>query len=176
MKHSLKALLLISVTTALASNASAQSSTTEARLQALEAMVAQLRSELAAERAQTDNDLIVLEKKATDIIVSQAPEKSAAGFKVGDTTFKLGGFVDFDAHVTNFSDTPPASASAGRDFHIPFTTNVGDGTGGATVTDFTAQATRFAVSAEREVAGKKATAHIETDFLVTGQGLSLIHI
>ena len=170
MKHSLKALLLISVTTALASNASAQSSSTEARLQALEAMVAQLRSELAAERAQTDNDLIVLEKKATDIIVSQAPEKSGAGFKVGDTTFKLGGFVDFDAHVTNFSDTPPASASAGRDFHIPFTTNVGDGTGGATVTDFTAQATRFAVSAEREVAGKKATAHIETDFLVTGQG------
>ena len=170
MKNSLKILLLTSVTTAFAPIASAQSSSLESRVQALEALVLRLESELAAEKAQTDNDLIVLERKATDIIVSKAPETSGSGFKVGDTTFKLGGFVDFDAHVTNFSDAPPASSSAGRDFHLPFTTNVGDGSGGATVTDFTAQATRFAVSAEREVSGKKATAHIETDFLVTGQG------
>ena len=153
-----------------APTASAQSSSTEARLQALEAELANLRAELAAERAQTDNDLILLEKKAVEIAAPAVKAAKGAGFQVGDTTFKLGGFVDLDAHVTNFSDTPPGSASAGRDFHIPFTTAVGDGTGGATVTDLTAQATRFAVTAEREVAGKKATAHIETDFLVTGQG------
>jgi len=171
MKHSLKSILLISVATAYAPAVAAQtSSSLENRVQALEALVLRLESQLAAEKAETDNDLIVLEKRATDIIVSKVPEKSGSGFKVGDTTFKLGGFVDTDVHVTNFSDTPPASASAGRDFHIPFTTNVGDGTGGATVTDFTAQATRFSVSVEREISGKKATAHIETDFLVTGQG------
>ena len=173
MKNSLKLLLLVSVATAYAPMAAAQSSSTEARLQALEAMVQQLRSELAAEKAQTDSDLITLEQKATTVIKSAAsPAKSGSGFTVGDTTFKLGGFVDFDAHVSNFSDGQVGSSSAARDFFIPFATPV-DATGednGSTSTDFTAQATRFAVSASRDVGGKKATAHIETDFLVTAQG------
>ena len=49
MKHSFKVLLLVSVATAFAPIASAQTSSTEARLQTLEAMVAQLRAEFAAE-------------------------------------------------------------------------------------------------------------------------------
>lgn len=170
MKNGFKTLLLASVTMAFAPTTFAQSSSTEARLQALEAELSRLRAELAAEKVQTDNDLIQLERKAIDVISPTVRASSGDGFQVGNTTFKLGGFVDLDAHVTNFSDAPPASASAGRDFHIPFTTAVGDGSQGATVTDLTAQATRFAVTAEREVSGKKATAHIETDFLVTGQG------
>lgn len=171
MKRSLKLILLVGIASSFAPMATAQSSSTEARLQALEAMVNQLRAELAAEKAQTDSDLIVLEKKAATIIAPAASgAKAGSGFTVGDTTFKLGGFVDFDAHVSRFSDGAPASSSAGRDFHIPFTTAVGDGSNTETVTDFTAQATRFSVSAARDVGGKKATAHIETDFLVTGQG------
>ena len=170
MKNGLKILLLASVAMTFSSVASAQSVSTEARLQALEAELAKLRAELAAEKAETDSDIVLLEKKAEAIVAPVVTDIKGGGFKVGDTTFKLGGFVDLDTHVTNFSDAAPASASAGRDFHIPFTTNVGDGSEGETVTDFTAQATRFAVTALREVNGKKATAHIETDFLVTGQG------
>jgi len=169
MKNGFKIILLASVAMTIAPVASAQSST-EARLQALEAMVLQLRSELAAEKAQTDSDLVLLERKATQVISPVVQEGKGSGFKVGDTTFKLGGFVDLDAHVSNFTEGSVASASAGRDFHIPFTTPVGDNAEGSTVTDLTAQATRFSVTALREVNGKKATAHIETDFLVTGQG------
>ena len=52
MKYTLKLMLLVGVASTFAPMASAQSST-EARLQALEAMVNQLRSELAAEKAST---------------------------------------------------------------------------------------------------------------------------
>ena len=167
MKRSLKLILLVSIASSLAPMASAQSTSTEARLQALEAMVAQLRSELAAEKAQTDSDLILLEQKATTILAPEVPlPKSGSGFKVGDTTFKLGGFVDFDAHVSNFTEGQLGSGSGGRDFHIPFTIPVGNDAEGSTVTDLTAQATRFSVTADREVNGKKATAYIETDFLL----------
>ena len=167
MKHSLKAILLISVVTAYAPAVATQtSSSLENRVQALDALVLRLESQLVVEKAETDNDLIVLEKRATDIIVSKTPEKSGVGFKVGDTTFKLGGFVDFDAHVSNFTEGQLGSGSGGRDFHIPFTIPVGNDAEGSTVTDLTAQATRFSVTADREVNGKKATAYIETDFLL----------
>ena len=171
MKRSLKLILLVSVASAFAPIASAQSSSTEARLQALEAMVSQLRAELAAEKAQTDSDLIILERKAESIVVPTiSADKSGSGFSVGDTTFKLGGFVDFDAHVSNFSEGALAGGSGGRDFHIPFTIPVGTAGDGSTVTDLTAQATRFSVTGERDVGDKKATAYIETDFLLAGNG------
>ena len=170
MKNSLKILLLASVATAFAPMASAQSSSTEARLQALEAMVSQLRAELAAEKAQTDSDLILLEKKAETIIAPAAKAKKGGGFQVGDTTFKLGGFVDVDAHVSNYSDGGFASGSVVRDFFIPGATPVGNGDNSTTVTDFTAEATRFSVTGSRDVGGKTATAYIETDFLLSGQG------
>lgn len=171
MKSHLKVILLASVAVSFGSSAWAQSSSVEQRLWAMEQQIAQLKAELAAEKAQTDNDLIVLEQRATTIAApALSTAKGGSGFTVGNTNFKLGGFVDLDAHVTRFSDGAPASASAGRDFLIPFTTAVGNGDNAETVTDFTAQATRFSVTADRDVGGKKATAHIETDFLVTGQG------
>ena len=171
MNSKLKLMLLVGVASAFAPVASAQTST-EARLQALEAMVAQLKADLAAERAQTDSDLIVLEKKAESIAVApaSASAKSGSGFQVGNTTFKLGGFVDFDAHVSNFSDGGFAGGSVVRDFYIPGATPVGNGDNGTTTTDFTAEASRFSVTGSRDVAGKTATAYIETDFLLSGQG------
>ena len=170
MNTNLKIILLASIATAIAPIASAQTSSLEARLQAMEAQISQLRIELAAEKAQTDNDLILLERKAETIIAPVASTQKGAGFKVGDTTFKLGGFVDFDAHVSNFSEGALAGGSGGRDFHIPFTIPVGTAGDGSTVTDLTAQATRFSVTGERDVGDKKATAYIETDFLLAGNG------
>ena len=171
MKNGLKILLLASVATAYAPMASAQSSSTEARLQALEAMVSQLRAELAAERAQTDSDIITLKQVVKDTpIIGSAGSTPTNGFKVGDTTFKLGGFVDFDAHLSNYSDGGFASGSVVRDFFIPGATPVGNGDNSTTVTDLTGEATRFSVTGSRDVSGKTATAYIETDFLLSGQG------
>ena len=171
MKKSLKLILLVGIASSFAPVAVAQSSSTEARLQALEAMINQLRAELAAEKAQTDNDLIVLEKKAETILApSTSATKAGSGFTVGDTTFKLGGFVDFDTHVSNFSDGGFAGGSVVRDFYIPGATPVGNGDNDTTTTDLTAEATRFSVTGTRDVGGKKATAYIETDFLLSGQG------
>ena len=61
MKHSLKAILLISVATAYAPAVAAQtSSSLENRVQALEALVLRLESQLAVEKAETDNDLSLI--------------------------------------------------------------------------------------------------------------------
>ena len=113
MKNSLKILLLTSVATALAPMASAQSSSTEARLQALEAMVAQLRAELAAEKAQTDSDLIILERKATTVTPTIGKSTTSGG-----TNFKVSGFVDLDAHVTSLSEGGPPPANRLSLIHI----------------------------------------------------------
>jgi len=120
MKNGFKILLLTTVVSAFAPTASAQSSSLEARVSSLEALVLRLEAALEAEKLQTDNDLVLLERKAQVVAAPIAAETKGSGFKVGDTTFKLGGFVDLDAHVTNFSDTPPGSASAGRDFQTDF--------------------------------------------------------
>lgn len=171
MKNSLKLILLSSIAVSFGSSAWAQSSSVEQRLWAMEQQIAQLKAELAAEKAQTDNDLIVLEQRATTIAapVLSGP-KDGSGFTVGNTNFKLGGFVDFDAHVSNFSDGGFAGGSVVRDFYIPGATPVGNGDNDTTTTDLTAEASRFSVTGTRDVGGKKATAYIETDFLLSGQG------
>lgn len=171
MKKNLKLVLLVGLASSFAPIAAAQSSSTEARLQALEATINQLKAELAAEKAQTDNDLIVLERKAATIAApAVSATKGNSGFKVGNTNFKLGGFVDFDAHVSSFSDGEFAGGSVVRDFYIPGATPVGNGDNDTTTTDLTAESSRFAVTADRDVGGSKATAYLETDFLLSGQG------
>ena len=164
MKRSLKLILLAGIASSIAPAAMGQDSSTEARLQDLEAMVSKLRAELAAEKAQTDSNLATLEKKATPTT------KGAPGFAVGDTIFKLGGFVDFDAHVSDYSDGGFAGGSVVRDFYVPGATPVGNGDNDTTTTDLTAESSRFSVTGSRDVRGEKATAHIETDFLLSGQG------
>lgn len=153
-----------------APQAYAQDSSVEARLAALEALVSQLQSELQAERAKIDNGVIVLDQKIQQPLPVDAPsglvEKS--GFQIGDTTFRIGGFVDLDTHVTHLSGGAIGSNSIARDFFIPSVTPIGGES--TTVTDLTAQASRFSISAQRDVSGEKATAHIELDFLGSFQG------
>lgn len=167
MKHIIKAFLLASTACLVSTPAIAQTSTLESRILALEAMVAQLKSELASEKASTDADIIKIEKTMRDAPVSVKTGTSSNGFMVGDTTFTLGGFVDFDAHLSNYSDGSGfAGGSVVRDFYIPGATPVGDGSGGVSQTDFTAEATRFSVKAQNG----GVTGYLETDFLLSGQG------
>ncbi|MEP6343602.1 MAG: porin [Maricaulaceae bacterium] len=171
MKNRLKLILLVGIATSFAPIAYSQTGSIEQRLQAMESQIAQLKAELAAEKAKGESDVIQLEQKiATPSAVTVSNQSSKSGFQVGDTTFKLGGFVDFDTHVSEFSDGGFAGGSVVRDFYIPGATPVGNGDNSTTTTDLTAESTRFSVTGSRNVGGKTATAYIETDFLLSGQG------
>ncbi len=140
----------------------------EDRIAALEAMVAELKTELASEQAETDADIVRLEEVATAAAAKPAPGASGDGFKVGNTTFKFGGFVDVDAHVANLSDGAIASGSIARDFYIPGATPIGGGN--TSTTDLTAEASRFFLTADTNIDGHKVGGRIEMDFLGSLQG------
>ena len=170
MRINLKLILLAGIATSITPTAFAQSSSIEARLQAMEAQIAVLKSELAAEKAKGDSDVILLEQKIQQPLRVNAPKGQVekAGFQVGDTTFKIGGYIDLDAHVTRLSDGAIGSSSIARDFYIPSVTPIGGES--TTVTDFTAQASRLSIGAQRDVGSKKATGYLEMDFLGSAQG------
>ncbi len=172
MIKSFKACMLAGTALAMGGMAYADTTVTlEDRIAALEGMVAELKAELAAERADMDEAIVRLDRvekaEATD-----RPVSSTSGFMVGDTTFKLSGFIDVDGHVTTLSDGMIASNSIARDFYIPGATPIGaDET---TFTDITAQASRFALTAQKPVGDKTLTGYLEMDFLGSAQGNELV--
>lgn len=166
MKNTFKLIMMSGVALATIQVASAGSDNDlEARIAALEAMVSDLKAELAEERAATDKDIVRIEKAA----VAAAPGVAAPvdGMMIGDTQVKVGGFIDFDAHVTNMEGAF-ASSSIARDFYIPGAIPIGGEE--TTTTDLTAQASRFYISAKRTAGDHKIGAHFELDFLGSAQG------
>ncbi|MGB3456469.1 MAG: hypothetical protein WBG08_03585 [Litorimonas sp.] len=162
------------LTFAAAHPALAQSSTAEleARIAQLEAMLLEVKAELDTSRAITENEIVTLKSRMDSPPPpdkgSQTTPKSE-GFQLGDTTFKIGGFVDLDTHVTRLSDGSIASGSIARDFYIPSVTPTGSAPS-TTVTDLTAQASRLSFSAERGAGDDKALGLVEMDFLGSLQG------
>ncbi|WP_298914981.1 porin [uncultured Algimonas sp.] len=144
----------------------------EARIAQLELRLAEVRTELQEVRDIADEMPVLLQSRIAAIPPedkgSQTTPKSE-GFTLGETTFKIGGFVDLDAHVTRFTDGSVGSGSIARDFYIPSVTPVGAGDG-TTVTDLTAQASRLSFSAERGTDEDRALGFIEMDFLGSLQG------
>ncbi|PHR61931.1 MAG: hypothetical protein COA43_01800 [Robiginitomaculum sp.] len=161
MKNRIKTALLIGTALCFAGTATAQNSSVEVRLSAMEAEIAALRAELAAERSQTDHKLIELKTA-----VRQAPMKAVPSRSEDSVT--IGGFIDFDAHVTDFSDGGFGANSIVRDFYIPGATPIGGA--GTNTTDFTAQASRLWIDAKKNVNGTPVSARIEMDFLGSAQG------
>ena len=148
MSHSVRAVLLSTAAAVIALGASAQESM-EDRVAALEAMVAELKAELVAERTKTDESIVRIEKSVAEAPAAAAPAPKTDGFLVGDTTLKFGGFIDADVHVTNLTDGGIASTSIARDFYIPGATPIGGAE--TTFTDFTAEPTRFFLAASKPV-------------------------
>ena len=150
MRKGLKVGLLAGTALGLTGIAAADVSDIEDRVAALEALVAELKAELAAERADMDEAIVRLDK-----VESAAPTDRTfatnTGFMVGDTTFKLAGFIDVDAHATTRSDGGIASNSIARDFYIPSATPSGGE--GNSFNDITEQAARYAITAQKEVGG-----------------------
>lgn len=186
MTRLIRMVLLSSAAMLCAGSAFAQTApqSLEERIAKMEAAIAQLKDELQAERserarleARSDDAVVRLETVDAQVEeinstlarvdgLDEAAHKN--GFRVGDATLKVGGFIDLDTHFTHFSEGNVASISPARDFLIPGATPVG---GESTNTvDFTAQATRFFVQGQQQIGGKTLTGYIETDFLVTGQG------
>lgn len=169
MTRTIKAVLLTTAAAfALAGAAHGQGSDDlEARIAALEAVVAELRGELERERADTDAEIVRIEQVAANVAADR-PVASTDGFTVGATTFKIGGFVDVDAHVTSLSDGAFAANSIVRDFYIPGATPIGGEE--TTTSDITAESSRFFVSASRPVGDRTVSGLIELDFLGSVQG------
>ena len=143
----------------------------EARIAALEAMVAELKADLAAERADVDEAIVRLDSVERATATDRAFATNT-GFMVGDTTFKLAGFIDIDAHATTLSDGGIGSNSIARDFYIPSATPVGGSE--TSFTDITAQASRFAVTAQKPAGDETITGYLELDFLGSAQGNELV--
>ena len=133
MPRTIRGLLLSASAAVMALAANAEQSVEE-RIAALEAMVADLKAELAAEKTETDADIVRIETTAAEAAPAATAPKTD-GFLVGDTTLKFGGIVDLDVHATSLSDGSIASSSIARDFYIPGATPVGGE--GADFTDFT---------------------------------------
>lgn len=167
MNCQFKSILLASAGILSAQMAAADEATLEARIAALEAMVDELKEDLAAERSERSEQIVRLEREAAPAPAAPASE-TVDGFRVGDAIVKVGGYADLDVHVTSLSDGQIAANSIARDFYIPGATPIGGEQ--STATDFTAEASRIFLSGTQNVNGSPVTAYIEMDFLGSLQG------
>lgn len=88
------------------------------------------------------------------------------GFRIGNTTFRLSGFIKADAMVSDYSKGDTATNTLGRDFYLPHFIPVDDTPGAGEGVDFDAHAkqTRIILNTDTPVDGKTVSAHIEADF------------
>lgn len=142
----------------------------EERLARLEAEMTALRADLTAARdaqAQTAAAANEAAARSEDAVTRLAaleskPAAPVEGFRVGGTTFKLGGFVKAVASATRYDDGMLAGGSLGKEFYLPQQIPVG----GTSTRDFMANArqTRLFFTSATPVAGKELKSHIEFDF------------
>ena len=144
----------------------------EARLAALEAMVAELRNELEAERARSaerdhamSDRVVTLETREQAQPVTAAASPPGNGFMAGNTNITYGGFIDIDAHLTDVSDGDLSPTSITRDFYIPGATPVGGAGEGEADFDFTAQGSRFFFATSTPTDYGEVKSRLEFDFL-----------
>lgn len=93
------------------------------------------------------------------------------GFRIGQTTFRLSGFIKADAMLSDYTKGDTATSVLGRDFYLPQNIPVDDTPGAGEGWDFDAHAkqTRIVLNTDTPVDGKTVSAHIEADFQ-TSQG------
>jgi hypothetical protein len=153
----------------------------QARLQALEAQMQTLQSELASAKQQAasaqasaqataaanEPKLIELQKKdeALGAQVAAVEKKLPGdGFKVGDATVKITGFVKAEALASDFKNGVVARDALLRDFYVPGQIPVGTGANAGQEFDAHAKQTRIAITVNRAVDKHKLSAYVEGDF------------
>ena len=155
----------------------------EQRVVELEAALQELRAELAAQRAAQAAAPVPTQVAAAPMPTAPAPGTGpvpapgtapapastppaprADGFKVGDTTIKLSGFVKVDALASSWSDGDTATAAAGRDYYLPATIPVGGLDTENLDFDVHAKQTRLVFNSSTPVGDQAVTTHVEADF------------
>lgn len=95
-----------------------------------------------------------------------------------NTEFSYGGYVKFDATISQYSEGEVGAASLGRDFYVPSTIPVSpDGVDGdsVTVTDMHAKTSRFNFKTNTDLGnGHSVSTFVELDFLGSAQGNEVV--
>lgn len=139
------------------------------RLERLETEMRQLRADLAAAKAaQADTAAQVVvatdaSKEATTKVAALAATPQPDGFRAGNTSVKLGGFLKMVASNSKFSEGEVATNSLGRDFYLPHAIPVGSGPS-QNVEDFAAKQSRLWLNLASDVAGHSVKGYLEVDF------------
>lgn len=158
-------------------------SSIESRLDRLEAMVAALQARMDSQAPSAETAAAVAEMRAavseTRAVAAQqqaieqrvaAVEKNDRnGFRIGDTTVKIGGYVKLDAISQRTSGGQLAGNSITRDFLLPGTIPVG-GKASGWDTDFSARQSRIIFTTQTPVGSHNLGTHLEMDFMVTDGG------
>ena len=152
------------------------------RLERLEAEVTRLKADLdtargqqaeasrlaAASAAQTTAALEQARMKGEEAAAKVAALESRPrpeGFRDGNSTLRIGGFIKLVASNTRFGNGSVMTNTLGRDFYLPQQIPVG---GLATRDqDFSAKQTRLWVNLQTELAGHTLKGYLETDFQTT---------
>jgi len=161
---------------------SAREAALDARLQQLEAAVAQLLGELVAARAtpaavgsaSAGTAASVTEAAPTVSMPQEAEKRLAAlenakpaeGFKIGNTSFKIGGYIRVNVSATNFNNGELPVGSLGKEFYLPQQIPVG---GGFASQDFLihARQTRFVLNTATPAGDNTLKSHFEFDFALS---------
>ena len=147
----------------------------EQRLAQLEATVEALRAEVAATRSQqstgsaantaaqnqTQAQVQAIETRVA--AVEARPQPPAEGFRVGNSTVRIGGFVRTVAAFSRFDDGILAGNSLGRDFYLPQQIPIG-GLSEGIENDFSAKQTRLWLNVATDVADHRVSGYFEADF------------
>lgn len=181
---SLRALLMAGAlgAPAVAEARTAREAALEARLERLEGEMIALKADLQAARQQQASSAEAASTTQAQAIAATAakaeavekrvatletkPTAPAEGFRDGNTTIKLGGYLKLVATNSRFSGGELANNTQGRDFWLPQAIPVGSGPA-ARDQDFSARQTRLWLNFASEVAGHSVKGYVETDFETT---------
>lgn len=182
------------VTPQAASAATAREKALEARLLKLETQMQQLQAQLAAAQGDQATAAAAVAEARTATAQAQAAAAQAQaamttattqagetraklasleakpqpeGFRSGNTTLKLGGYLKMIAAFNHFSNGSVPSNTLGRDFYLPQAIPTTPGGRGFTSEDFTAKQTRLWLNFDSQVAGHTVKGYLETDFQTT---------
>jgi len=154
----------------------------EARLQQLEAAVMQLRAALSAARSvpvapvmgpvpttaasASVQDQIALVPEPEKRPAGTETARSADGFTIGATSFRIGGHVRVNASATRYNDGDAVAGGLGKEFWLPQQVPVG---GGFASQDFLihARQTRFVLNSATPVGEDTLKSHVEFDFALS---------
>jgi len=174
--------VLLAASALIPATAHAQTSI-ESRLDRLEAMVAALQERMDSQQPTAETAAAVAEMRAavseTRAVAAQQKQiedriavvekNDRNGFRIGDTTVKLGGYVKLDAISQRTSGGQLAGNAVTRDFLLPGTIPIG-GKGSGWDTDFSARQSRIILTTATPVGNHSLGTHLEMDFMVTDGG------